>query len=258
MAEPTDDKNSEHGARGYAAGSLGAPEVPASPFVTGTDDASNQVVIRQREAAGRRFIDIINSEPSAGINHLRHLGFGFEAAPIAASPVPAAASLALSGTPPDTEATEAAAIVERRLSERPTDIREAARALSQAIKDQIEQLYASKPNDDPVGRLDSFIDFLQEIARGLDDLAESIEQAIAAGSSGSSESILLGKSANLARKLGVFVTEGLERNRAYIQDCAIRFSVFATGYMFLHACGVDGLIASIVAGNLSKGGESKK
>src|SRR5208337_1193918 len=179
MAEPTDDKNSEHGARtGFAAGNFGTPEVPnampdartgfaagsfgspeeapadtvmqrppnlvlnqssvAGPFVTGTDDASNQVVIRQTEAARRRFIDIINSEPSAGTN------FGearTHAAPIAASltlsgttpvvvqnavnspaaaslalsgatptvvqnvqAVPAAASLALSSTPPDTEA----------------------------------------------------------------------------------------------------------------------------------------------------------
>ena len=118
MAEPTDDKNSEHGARtGFAAGSFGSPEeAPADtvmqPFVMGTDDASNQVVIRQTEAARRRFIDIINSEPSAGTN------FGearTHAAPIAASltlsgttPVvvqnavksPAAASLALSGATP--------------------------------------------------------------------------------------------------------------------------------------------------------------
>jgi hypothetical protein len=37
--------------------------------------------------------------------------------------------------------------VERRLSERPLDIREAARALSRAISDQIEDLNASRLND---------------------------------------------------------------------------------------------------------------
>ena len=54
------------------------------------DDASNQVVIRQTEAARRRFIDIINSEPSAGTN--------FGEARTQAAPI--AASLTLSGTTP--------------------------------------------------------------------------------------------------------------------------------------------------------------
>ena len=82
------------------------------------------------------------------------------------------------------------------------------------------------------------------------------------GSATSPEPILLGKSADIARKLSAAIIEGLERNSTYIVDCTIKFGVFAAGFNFLHACGVDGLIAGIVAAimnvKLSKGSNSKK
>ncbi len=159
--------------------------------------------------------------------------------------------------------TDIAATVERKLSERPVEIREAAWALSNAIADQIEQLNASKPNEqESLAKQDDFVAFLQEIAAGLDALAVSIDRAIAAGSAASPEPILFGKSAEIARKLSAVVTEGLERNRTYIVDCTIKFGVFAAGFTLLHACGVDGYIAGIVAAlmnvKLAKGGDSKK
>jgi hypothetical protein len=123
-----------------------------------------------------------------------------------------------------------------------------ARALSNAIADQIEQLNASKPNEpESLAKQNDFVSFLQEIAAELDTLAESIDRAIAAGSAASPKPILLGKSAEIARKLSAVVTEGLERNRTYIVDCTIKFGVFAAGFTLLHACGVDGYIAGIVA-----------
>ncbi len=159
--------------------------------------------------------------------------------------------------------TQVAAIVEQRLSERPADIGAAARALSKAIEDQIELLNASRPNDhEPQTRHDDFVAFLRQIADGLDQLADSIDRAIAAGSAASPEPILLGKSAEIARKLSEVVTKGLDRNRAYIMDCSIKFSLAGAGYVFLHACGVDGYIAGFVAALMnvkwSKGGKSKK
>ena len=155
------------------------------------------------------------------------------------------------------------AAAERRLSERPAEIRQAAQALSKAIADQIEQLNASKPNEsERLVQQNDFVAFLREIAAGLDALAESLDRAIAAGSAQSPEPVLLGKSAKIVRKLSAAVTEGLERNRTYIVDCTIRFGMFATGFAFLHACGVDGYIAGVVAAlmnvKLSKGGDSKK
>ena len=84
-----------------------------------------------------------------------------------------------------------------------------ARALSNAIADQIEQLNASKPNEpESLAKQTDFVSFLQEIAAELDTLAESIDRAIAAGSAASPKPILLGKSAEIARKLSAIVTEG--------------------------------------------------
>jgi hypothetical protein len=54
------------------------------------------------------------------------------------------------------------------------------------------------------------------------------------------------------------LTKGLERNSPYIMDCAIKFSVFAAGFTFLHACGIDDKVAAIVGGLMSKGSKSKK
>ena len=65
-------------------------------------------------------------------------------------------------------ATDIAAKVERRLGERPTEIREAARKLSKTIADQIAELNASKPNEaDRLAQQNDFIAFLQTIAAGL-------------------------------------------------------------------------------------------
>jgi hypothetical protein len=145
-------------------------------------------------------------------------------------------------------ATGAAAIIERRLAERPADIREAVRTLSYAIAEQIATLNASKPNEpDRLAQQNDFVAFLQTVADGLDALAESIDCAIVAGSAGKPEPILLGKAAEITRTISAAVTEGLERNRVYIIDCSIKFCVFAAGFSLLHAIGVDGYIAGVVA-----------
>jgi hypothetical protein len=183
--------------------------------------------------------------------------------------------------------TDIAATVERRLSEHPTEIREAARALSKAIADQIAELIsgaltvtqddqtlaaagavvvvgtlvvtqadqtlgatgaASKPNEpDRLAQHNDFVAFLQTIAAGLDALAESIDQAIAGGSAAKPEPILLGKAGEIARQLSADCRHGLERNRIYIVDCSIKVCVFAAGFTFLHTIGVDGYVAGVVA-----------
>jgi len=84
-----------------AARSAALEHIEAASKPGPADDAADQVIIQAHVAQRRRFIDIINSEPSAGTI------FG-EARTQAAQnvqAVPAAAPLALSGTPPDTEVT---------------------------------------------------------------------------------------------------------------------------------------------------------
>jgi hypothetical protein len=134
------------------------------------------------------------------------------------------------------------------LLEHPAEIREAARALSKAIADQIGQLNASKPNDaESLAKQNDFVAFLEMIATGLNHLADALDQAIATGTNGSLEPIFLGRAGEIAKQLSTTVKEGLERHRTYIADCAIRFGVFGAGFVFLHACGVDGYIAGAVA-----------
>jgi hypothetical protein len=107
-----------------------------------------------------------------------------------------------------------------------------------------------------------FVVFLETIAASLNVLAEAIDRAVAAGSAEKPEPILLGTAGEIARQLSVAVGDGLERNRTYIVDCTIKFCVFAAGFTFLHAIGVDGFIASVVAGlmnvKLSKGDDLEK
>ena len=154
-------------------------------------------------------------------------------------------------------ATDFMATIERRLGERPTEIREAARKLSKAIADQIAELNASKPNEP--GRLaqqNDFVAFLQTIAAGLDALAEAIDS-----SADRPEPILLAKVGEIARKINAAIVEGLERNRRYIVDCSIKFCLFAAGFELLHAIGVDSItavVAALMNVNLSKNGGSKK
>jgi hypothetical protein len=117
--------------------------------------------------------------------------------------------------------TQIAAIVERRLSERPADIREAARGLSRAILKQVDELQASKPNDpDALTRQEAFISFMQGIATGLDELAAPLERVSTEASA--SRGPLYAKSAEIARRLGRSVTKGLEENRASIMACSLR------------------------------------
>ena len=93
-------------------------------------------------------------------------------------------------------------------------------------------------------------------------LADSIDRAIAAGSAENPQPILLGKAGEIARQLSAAVMEGIERNRTYIVDCMIKFSVFAAGFSLLHAIGVDSYIAGAVAAlmnvKLPKGEDAKK
>ena len=145
--------------------------------------------------------------------------------------------------------TQIAAIVERRLSERPADIREAARALSRAISEQIDELNAQKPNDpDALTRQETFIAFMQGIATGLDELAASLERIRIEPSA--SRGPPYAKSAAIARSLAKSLTKGLEENRASIMACSLRVPVVLGGAALLHLLGVSPDIAAGIAAGL--------
>jgi len=79
-------------------------------------------------------------------------------------------------------ASETAAVMPfaQRLVIRPANIEAAARNLSKAIAEQIEQLNASKPNDpERLTKQNEFITFLERIASGLDSLSDALGKAVA-------------------------------------------------------------------------------
>ena len=171
------------------------------------------------------------------------------------------ASPTMTVAPASAEPTSAerTVVLEQRLSERPEDIRDAARVLSKAITDQIDFLNASKPNDgDALARHDDLIAFLTQIAERLIGLADAIDAAINASSSERAP-VLLGTSARVARSIGDFVNEGVRTHRAALQACAIKFPVIAGCASLAHTLGVDPTIAfGVIAAIMGVKSDSKK
>jgi hypothetical protein len=147
-----------------------------------------------------------------------------------------------------------AGIIERSLSERPADIRDAACALVKEIRDQVEQLKNSKPNDEEgLAKHNEFVEFLERIAAGLAELADALDQAVKASPDGPPAPRFLGKAARIAEQLYIGLMEWLEANRANVAGCTLRIGLIGAGYLFLNACGLDGNIAAIVSGLVNRG-----
>jgi hypothetical protein len=150
-------------------------------------------------------------------------------------------------------------VTRNNLSKRPTDIRDAARVLVKEIKDQVEQLQKSKPNDkEGLAKHNEFVAFLERITAGLTELADALDQAVSASPNGPPEPIFLGKAARIAEQLNVGMMEWLEANRANVAGCTLRIGLIGAGYLFLNTCGLDGNIAAIVGGLVNRGFTSNK
>lgn len=136
------------------------------------------------------------------------------------------------------------------LSERPAEIRDAARALSQEFTAQVEELKRSRPNDpDRLAKHDDLVAFLDKMAAGLSTLADALDRAVKEASEGKPEPVFLGKAAEVARQLQLGAIEWLEQNRTTLIEVPIRMGLFGLGLAFVHALGVDGnLVTTLIAG----------
>jgi hypothetical protein len=71
-----------------------------------------------------------------------------------------------------------ARVIERKLLERPDDIREAARNLSDAFRNQAHELRKSKPNEPgQLAQYENLLSFFEQMAAGLADLADALDRA---------------------------------------------------------------------------------
>jgi hypothetical protein len=140
----------------------------------------------------------------------------------------------------------------QRLSDNPVEIRAAALSLAEAIRTQIDDLNASRPNDrEALTKHDDFVNFLERIAAGLREMADALDRASKADPSDPSQPLFVGKAGEIAKQINIGIMEWLERNRANLGGYTIKFSVIFAGAGLLQALGVDanfaaGIMASLV------------
>ena len=150
--------------------------------------------------------------------------------------------------------------IERRLSEQPADIRDAAHALSQELRSQAKELKQLRWNDpDRIAQRDNLLVLAENMATGLANLADNLDQAISKGSKSKPELAFLGKAANVVQQLHFGLMEWLEENRKAVFDVPyLKVGVFLIGVAFLHSLGADSATAIGALGLLVKSTASKK
>jgi hypothetical protein len=146
--------------------------------------------------------------------------------------------------------------IERILSERHADIRDAARVLSRDFAAQVEELKRTRPNEpDRLAEHDALVAFLEKMATGLNQLADALEQAVGAG--GEPEPVLLGKAAEITRWLQRTVVEYLKESRTAVINVPVRIGLFGLGVAFVHALGIDSVIVDTLIAGLASGVHEK-
>jgi hypothetical protein len=135
---------------------------------------------------------------------------------------------------PITASTAYIRIIERRLRERPDDIRDAAHSYAKAFKAYADEL---RRINDRSRQCDEFIDFLDQMAAGLADLADALERAFATPTP---EPLLTREAAEKARVLADRVVDWVKWMGTDALDVPmIRIGVLCSGIGFLHYLGAD-------------------
>jgi hypothetical protein len=189
-------------------------------------DASSNLVVQMHEAARRRAV--AGTTVAYTPRPLQHTG---------------AATSAGEGTlVADGEVVKAVGDTRRRfeqqLADHPAEIRDSARVLAHAVREQITELKAARRND--VESAD-FIEFLEMVARELDMLVDALDRAIES----SADPILLGEAKKIADHLKGGFHEYLEKHRTDIAGLSIKLGLVSAAGGFLYLCGFD--LASIVS-----------
>jgi len=144
-----------------------------------------------------------------------------------------------------------------RLSERPDDISNAARHLAAAVKDQIEDLKQSSFGVNDREKIDEFVNFLEGLATGLNQLADALDRMVEKAK-GSNEPFFTEDAAKIARELGAYVTKFAE-DHPHVTQFSTRIGLSLAAYKFLLLFGVNELaIGGFITAILAKGPYKKK
>ena len=153
-------------------------------------------------------------------------------------------------------------VIERKLSEAPDDIVATSRDFAKALKEQADELRASKPNEPgPLAQYENLIAFLDKMAAGLGELADALERAFKTATGEPRplpEPVFLGKAAVIARRLQLGTVEWIEENRNTVFSIPFKTAVLRGGLAFLHLLGLDSAPAIMALGHVVRSGGTKK
>jgi hypothetical protein len=195
------------------------PEDPPTGWM-GRDDGSNQVAARARRSPVEGTTEFAVPRPLQG-----------------AAVVTGAGSLHA-----DAQVAEATGVARARFDQQlwaqPAQIRDAARSLAQAVRDQIAELKEGRRND-----IAEVIDFLDMVAGKLDELVAALDRAIE-DAKGDQQPILLGRPREIAEELRTAFDKALPN----IAQFSIRIGVVAAGALFLqYVCGFNPDFAALAS-----------
>ena len=157
--------------------------------------------------------------------------------------IAAIASQSFGSVPPLPPKSDTQLFLEARLAEQPLEVKEAALHFADAIKEQLALMQAIKPNDDEgLKKYNDFVDYLQKSLTQLDQLTETLNQAVDRGTANSPDKAFIGTAARIVDQLTIGFWEWLEANRANVTGYVVKVGLFVTGYALLRATGMDGIL----------------
>ena len=100
-------------------------------------------------------------------------------------------------------------------------------------------------------KLDEFVNFLEKLAAGLNELAEALDRLVEANARGLKEPFFTEDAARIARELGAYVTKFVE-DHPYVADFSTKIGLAAAAFKFLLILGMGeiastGVITAILA-----------
>jgi hypothetical protein len=124
-------------------------------------------------------------------------------------------------------------VIERRLLERPDDIRAAARGFAEAFKKQFDEL---RGHNERSPQDEDLLDFLEQMAAGLAELADALDRAFA---SPTPEPIFIGEAGQIVHRLQLETAAWLEKIGTDVVNVPVRVGLLVGSGIFLHSLGVD-------------------
>jgi hypothetical protein len=128
--------------------------------------------------------------------------------------------------------------ISRNLSLQPEHVASQARLFVEAIRSQIAAMPPTPNEPDKLEFHNGLIEFLEELAAGLSELAETLDK-MAANRGNANEPIFLGKAATIANHLGIGAMDYVAKNREKLAGTMIQGSFYVAAALLAMSLGID-------------------